>query len=399
VERYNLAFQGELLPGFDAVQARRDFASAFFIDDAARVEIFFTGRPVLLRRNLCKQEAASLFVTLRRIGLVTHIEHAEAASPPPAKPAHAAAAPRRRRRQPGAPNEFELKLSARALHSAITATDDRNREQAPLIAAALCLLALLLMLARLLATRWLGGDGGSPGGSLPGTISASHIGGGGPPLEALGLAVPLLLAAGFAVAAIYQRLGARLPRPRFNADEAGFDVANPDITWLDPAPGFSRRLRLLGVSLAALSSAALLSVVALDLGPWRLAAVALACLGAGALYAALWRSCRGHLGAFDDKVILVDHSNTYRVGSGPAVQYQGDFVMIDDVIVYLGNRLLPPFARETLRRQFQPLLQRGSEVDRSTLQLKLIEQNHPVWLGISALLACLSLSALLLLVG
>ncbi len=69
VNRFNLSFRGEILPGHDPAIARRKFARLFAIDDPLRVEQFFSGKPVVLRRNLDPKRAASWQLRMRGFGL------------------------------------------------------------------------------------------------------------------------------------------------------------------------------------------------------------------------------------------------------------------------------------------------------------------------------------------
>ncbi len=119
--------------------------------------------------------------------------------------------------------------------------------------------------------------------------------------------------------------------------------------------------------------------------------------GMGGLYYALQRAGSCHLGLLDDHLILVDHTNTYRVGSGPRIQYFKNYVMIDDVIVYLGNRMVAHFAPEPLQKKFLPLFSTGIKVDRATLRVKLIQSRHPMLLGISGLAVTVCCAGLLIL--
>ena len=186
--------------------------------------------------------------------------------------------------------------------------------------------------------------------------------------------------------------------PEDNAD-AGFDISNEDIVWLDPAPDAGRRQRQLGYGIAGGAVTLLLAAFLAQLSIWHLIALVLVLAGTGGLYYALLRAGGCHLGLLDDRLILVDHTNTYRVGSGPKIQYFNNYVMIDDVIVYLGNQVLEQFAHEPLRQKFQPLFNTGIKVDRATLRVKLIESRHPMALGFSALGMALVLAVLLILLA
>lgn len=69
MNRFNLSFRGEILPGHDPATARRNFARLFAIRDPLRIEQFFSGKPVVLRRNLDPKRAASWQLRMRGLGL------------------------------------------------------------------------------------------------------------------------------------------------------------------------------------------------------------------------------------------------------------------------------------------------------------------------------------------
>ena len=91
--RFNLSFQGEILPGHDPVIARRNFARLFAISDRHRIEQFFSGKPVVLRRNLDSQLAASWQMRMRSLGLQADLTAQTEDAPAAAEPA-ARATPR-----------------------------------------------------------------------------------------------------------------------------------------------------------------------------------------------------------------------------------------------------------------------------------------------------------------
>ena len=145
-------------------------------------------------------------------------------------------------------------------------------------------------------------------------------------------------------------------------------------------------LLLVGAFLAQFSAPALLAIF-------------LVLVGLGGYYLALQRASGCHLGLLDDQLILVDHKNTYRVGRGSKIQYLNNFVMIDDVIVFLGTRLLPQFAGDQLHQQFEPVVTRGIRIDRTTLRLRLMSGRHPLLFGAGGLLVCGGCALLLLLLS
>lgn len=69
MNRFNLTFSGEILPGQSPDTAKLRFAEMFEIKDSERLEKFFSGEPVILRRNLDRKAAAECFQELQKIGV------------------------------------------------------------------------------------------------------------------------------------------------------------------------------------------------------------------------------------------------------------------------------------------------------------------------------------------
>ena len=69
MNRFNLTFRGEFLPGQDRERAKLRFAQLFGIDDRTRLDSFFSGRTVILRRNLDRKTAAEYYAKLRELGV------------------------------------------------------------------------------------------------------------------------------------------------------------------------------------------------------------------------------------------------------------------------------------------------------------------------------------------
>ncbi len=69
MNRFNLTFWGEILPGRDPEQARERFGKLFGIDDPERLERFFSGETIILRRNLDRKSAAEYYARLQQFGL------------------------------------------------------------------------------------------------------------------------------------------------------------------------------------------------------------------------------------------------------------------------------------------------------------------------------------------
>ena len=68
MNRFNLTFKGEIQPGKDPGQVKARFGKLFGIDDPQRLDRFFSGDTVILRRNLDRKAAAEYFSKLRKLG-------------------------------------------------------------------------------------------------------------------------------------------------------------------------------------------------------------------------------------------------------------------------------------------------------------------------------------------
>jgi len=215
-------------------------------------------------------------------------------------------------------------------------------------------------------------------------------------LQVLVLVLLFLAITGLLAFASFKSLQHKLYRTQGAEDPTRFDVSDERILWLDPAPDPSPGLRKLslGLLLAAPVCLFLTFITPASLG--LTGAVSLVLLGLAGFIYALQQSVGCHLGLVDDQLVLVDHRRTFRVGCGPRVQYVNNFIMIDDVVVYLGNALLPLFAEAPLREQFVPVVTRGIRVDNTTLRVKLIDQRHPLFYGSLALVACCAAALVLL---
>jgi hypothetical protein len=198
---------------------------------------------------------------------------------------------------------------------------------------------------------------------------------------------------------VWQSLRGKVYIPPADQDEKGFDINSSDIYWLDPDPKAPGRMRTLGYGMVAFALLVLITAFVAQLSVWILLAITAIFAGLGGLYFAMVRAASCHLGTLDGQLILVDHTNTYRVGQDSKIQYYNNYVMIDDVIIYLGNRVVHQFATTPLQQTFTPLVNRGIKVDRTTLRVKLIQSRHPMWLGSGGLAGALLLAALLLLLS
>ncbi len=79
--RYDLVFSGELIEGCDPAQVRRDL-ERLFRADANAVARLFTGKPVVIKRDLDEQAARRYRAALQQVGALCRL-HPSAAEPAP----------------------------------------------------------------------------------------------------------------------------------------------------------------------------------------------------------------------------------------------------------------------------------------------------------------------------
>ncbi|MFK8046890.1 MAG: hypothetical protein AB8B81_00510, partial [Halioglobus sp.] len=74
MNKFNLTFSGEILPGYDPARAKATLAEILELDDSSQVELFFTGKTVTLVRDLDRKSAAERFSALKKVGVVVALE-------------------------------------------------------------------------------------------------------------------------------------------------------------------------------------------------------------------------------------------------------------------------------------------------------------------------------------
>lgn len=101
MERYEIVFAGELVPGAEADLVKANLAKLFQAD-AQRIALLFSGRRLVIKNNLDAAAAQKYRSTLERAGarvevraMQPEIEEIELAPPPVVEPAVAAPATRR----------------------------------------------------------------------------------------------------------------------------------------------------------------------------------------------------------------------------------------------------------------------------------------------------------------
>lgn len=210
-------------------------------------------------------------------------------------------------------------------------------------------------------------------------------------------AVLALLGLGYAY---LQHLRALVYRPRRERGADPVDERADAVAWVDPVSARDRVLRQRTVHYGLLAAALIMLAVGVGVTTTQLAALLVALCGPAVALALLRRSPAGHIGVLQRELVLADHAGTYHLGSGARIQHRGNLLMIDDVLVFAGNRLLPAFDPAQIASRVKPLVQAGVRVDRKTALVKLLQSRHPFAQGaIAVLLALLAAAALVSLPG
>jgi hypothetical protein len=168
------------------------------------------------------------------------------------------------------------------------------------------------------------------------------------------------------------------------------------LQWIDPVADRPALLRSRGFNYGLLVIGVLLLAIGQSVTAWQLAALLFALSGPAIALLLLKRRSIGHIGIVQDRLLLVDHSGMYHLASGSSVQYCGPFLMIDDVVVFCGSRLLPAFSAAQIQKLVRPLALGGVKVDRNTVLVKLLQGRHPLAQGACAIAAAASAAAMLL---
>jgi hypothetical protein len=165
------------------------------------------------------------------------------------------------------------------------------------------------------------------------------------------------------------------------------DELADSIDWVDFAAGRTARLRRTSISFTAVALALVLLGIGLGVSVIQLSSLLLVLVGVAVAVALIYRGEPGHIGIVNGQLLLVDHGGMYHLGGGSRIQYRGRFLMIDDVTVFTGTRLLPVFAAAQLLERVMPLAWEGVRVDRRIVMVKLLQGRHPLALGAATMLA------------
>jgi len=169
------------------------------------------------------------------------------------------------------------------------------------------------------------------------------------------------------------------------------------IRWIDPENSRSSAYKKLAIIYGILCFSVLALIFSLALPATIMLAATLLFTGPAIALALLWNSQSGHIGVLNDQLILVDQHDMYHFGGGPRVHYRNNFLLLDDIVVFIGTRRLPVFSTEQLAAEIVPLALAGVKVDRKTVAIKLIQSAHPIAKGLYACAACLAAAIMCLL--
>ncbi|PLW69737.1 hypothetical protein [Pseudohalioglobus lutimaris] len=155
------------------------------------------------------------------------------------------------------------------------------------------------------------------------------------------------------------------------------DVAE-DIHWLQSAPHRTRQWRQRNIAWAALAIACLIVLIGLGVSLVQLMAAATALAGFAVALQIMLRSEPEHAGLLAEQLVLADHREMYHLATGPRIHYRGPFVVVDDVIIFTGNKWFPGLHQQQVKRELEPRVTAGVRVDRKTIAVKLLQSRHPV---------------------
>lgn len=175
------------------------------------------------------------------------------------------------------------------------------------------------------------------------------------------------------------------------------DDQTDNTTWVNPAPQRTPRLSQFGLGYGVLTAACVLVGIGQGINAVQLGALLLALAGPLAAWQAVKRAPAGHIGCNDGMLVLCDHRDIYQRGAGAQIARRGNFLILDDVVVYCGGAVLPAFDPQQLHNLTGKVISGGVRVDRKTLWVKLMEGGHPFARG--AMVCTLLCGAALILVA
>jgi len=206
----------------------------------------------------------------------------------------------------------------------------------------------------------------------------------------LGLAMLSMFCLAVAVYSYLQLIRSRVYRGSEPRGAAPIDSMADQIEWVTPSPQRLPHYRRLATMLGLAFLGMLLTAIGLQASVTQLGAVLL--VAGAALLVLYWvyRMPLGYLGTSAQGMVIVDHSGLYHLGSGPRIRYRGNFVLIDDVMLFLGNPVIPVFDPVQLTTA-RAVMATGIRVERQVIWVHLLQARHPLALGCITLMAALAL--------
>jgi hypothetical protein len=185
-------------------------------------------------------------------------------------------------------------------------------------------------------------------------------------------------------------------RPTRGAESLDELIAN--IHWIDPAAGHQAAIKRLWLSYSVVAAAIIMVCIGLGVNLTQLAAALIALSGPAIALILFQRSEPAHVGTLEEQLILVDHRQMYHAASGHRIQHRGPFLLIDDVVVFVGSNALPALSMEQFAATVAPVVNKGTRVDRKTVLVKLLDSGHPLARGVT-IIGGAFLSAFIILVA
>jgi hypothetical protein len=195
---------------------------------------------------------------------------------------------------------------------------------------------------------------------------------------------------------LFNQARSRVYRDAVSRGAEPLDQVAALVRWIRPSPQRSRRLHWAWVCYTAVSLVAAIVAVQATVNFAAFGALLVLLVGVGLGLYLISRSQPGHIGVIGDRLLLVDHRENYHLGGGDRIAFRFPFVMLDDVVVFTGNRWLPWFERSQLSTDVAPIAASWVRIDRTTLLVRLLQNRHPLALAATGLCAAAVIALLIL---
>lgn len=123
-ELFDLVFKGELSPGFDAAQVKKNLQQLFRINEQ-QVESLFSGKPITLKKQLDADTANKYRVAMKKAGARVNVVQSENV---PAKPADSVTAKKAATTPPSAPPTHQERATGDQYETALGAQADKPKQ-------------------------------------------------------------------------------------------------------------------------------------------------------------------------------------------------------------------------------------------------------------------------------